>query len=150
MAGIRVDGSELEFVLRMLPVAIGMATFNSPNNSAIMGAVPRARLGVASGTLSMVRTLGQVIGIAALGAFFAARLNYYAGEQVGLRAADPVVIVAAMHDQFLLVAGLIFCGLVIALLTWRWEHQHGLRKADATAKEAAITETATMEALAGE
>ena len=150
MAGIRVDGSELEFVLRMLPVAIGMATFNSPNNSAIMGAVPRARLGVASGTLSMVRTLGQVIGIAALGAFFAARLSYYAGEPVGLGAADPEVIVAAMHDQFLLVAGLIFCGLVIALLTWRWEHQRGLRKADAAAKEGALTETATMEALAGE
>ena len=67
-----------------------------------------------------------------------------------LGAADPEVIVAAMHDQFLLVAGLIFCGLVIALLTWRWEHQRGLRKADAAAKEAAITETATMEALAGE
>ena len=32
-------------------------------------------------------------------------------------AADPEVIVAAMHDQFLLVAGLIFCGLVIAATT---------------------------------
>jgi EmrB/QacA subfamily drug resistance transporter len=150
MAGIRVDGSELEFVLRMLPVAVGMATFNSPNNSAIMGAVPRARLGVASGTLGMVRTLGQVIGIAALGAFFSNRLNHYAGGTVGLRDADPAVIVAAMHDQFLAVACLVAIGLGIALLTWRWERRHGLRKADAAAKAAAITETATMEALAGE
>jgi hypothetical protein len=69
---------------------------------------------------------------------------------VGLGAADPEVIVAAMHDQFLVVAGLIFVGLVTALLTWRWEHQHGLRKADAAAREAALTETVTMEALAGE
>jgi MFS family permease len=150
MAGIRVDGTELEFVLRMLPVAIGMATFNSPNNSAIMGSVPRERLGVASGTLSMVRTLGQVIGIAALGAYFASRLSYYAGAPVGLAAADPVVIVAAMHDQFLLVAGLILIGLVTALLTWRWEQQQAQRKAATAAKEDALTETAAIEALAGE
>ena len=150
MAGLRVDGTEWEFALRMLPVAIGMATFNSPNNSAIMGSVPRERLGVASGTLSMVRTLGQVTGIAVLGALFTSRLNYYAGEPVNLRAADPTAIVAAMHDQFLVVALLIFVGLVTALLTWRWERTHAQRKADALAAEAAVVETATMEALVGE
>lgn len=150
MAGIRVDGSELEFVLRMLLVSIGMAIFNSPNNSAIMGAVPRSRLGVASGTLSMVRTLGQVTGIAVLSALFASRLNYYAGQPIDIKDASPTAIVAAMHDQFLVVAGLVFIGLLTALFTWRWEHLHRRQTSDADAKEAATVEAATLEALVGE
>ena len=124
MAGIAVDTSPLGFVLRMMPVGIGMATFNSPNNSAIMGSVPRARLGVASGTLSMVRTLGQVTGVAVLGAFFSSRLTAYSGGSVNLRVAQPEWIVAALHDQFLLVAALIAAGIVVAALTWRWEVRH--------------------------
>ena len=47
MSTIQVDTMPLGFVLRMLPVAIGMAIFNSPNNSAIMGAAPRAAATVA-------------------------------------------------------------------------------------------------------
>jgi Na+/melibiose symporter-like transporter len=56
------------YVLRFLPIGIGIGTFQSPNNSAVMGAVPRERLGIASGLLSITRTLGQTTGIAALGA----------------------------------------------------------------------------------
>ena len=57
----------LGYVLRMLPIGLGMGVFQSPNNSAIMGAAPRNRLGVASGMLSITRTLGQTAGIALLG-----------------------------------------------------------------------------------
>lgn len=118
MATIQTDTSQAGFVLRMFLVAFGMATFNSPNNSAIMGAVPRARLGVASGILSMMRTLGQVTGVAALGAFFASRVSRYSGGSE-LSSAPPQSIVAALHDQFLLVAVLILAGIVLSLLTWR-------------------------------
>jgi MFS family permease len=121
MATLPVNGTPLGFSLRMLPVSIGMATFNSPNNSAIMGAVPRQRLGVASGLLGMMRTLGQVTGIAVLGAFFTSRVAAYAGVNESLRQVPPSAIVAALHDQFLLVAGLILVGIVVAGFTWRWE-----------------------------
>jgi EmrB/QacA subfamily drug resistance transporter len=130
MTTLQADSSQLGFVLRMLPVSIGMSIFNSPNNSAIMGAVPRARLGIASGILSMVRTLGQVTGIAALGAFFTSRVSYYGGG-VELNAAPPQSIVLALHDQFFLVAGLIFVGLIVSLLTWRWERRTQGRRAQA-------------------
>lgn len=122
MTTLQADSSPLGFVLRMLPVATGMAIFNSPNNSAIMGAAPRTRLGIASGILSMVRTLGQVTGIAALGAFFASRVAHYSGGEP-LRLASPQSIVLALHDQFFLVAGMMLMGLVLALLTWRWERR---------------------------
>ena len=72
----------LGYILRMLPIGLGMGVFQSPNNSAIMGAAPRTRLGIASSMLSLTRTLGQTAGIAVMGAFFASRLNYYAGQPV--------------------------------------------------------------------
>ncbi len=114
----------------MLPVSIGMSIFNSPNNSAIMGAVPRARLGIASGILSMVRTLGQVTGIAALVAFFTSRVSHYSGG-AALNAASPESIVLALHDQFFLVAALILAGIVVSALTWRWEMRTQAGKASA-------------------
>jgi EmrB/QacA subfamily drug resistance transporter len=120
------SGSPLGYVWRFMPVAIGMSLFNSPNNSAIMGSAPKNRLGVASAVLSMVRTLGQVIGVAVLGAFFYQRLAFHNGAPITLEQASPQVITAAIHDQFWLVAGLIAIGLVTALLTWRWEIRHGL------------------------
>jgi hypothetical protein len=124
MTTLPVSGSPLGFVARFLPIPIGMSLFNSPNNSAIMGAAPKNRLGVASAVLSMVRTLGQVIGISVLGAFFYGRLAVHAGGPVALEEAAPEVITAALHDQFWLVAALVSIGLVTALLTWRWERAH--------------------------
>lgn len=125
MTTLRVDSTPLGYFLRMLPVTIGMATFNSPNNSAIMGSVPRERLGVTSGILSMLRTIGQIAGIAGLGAFFTTRVAHYSAVSVDLSVADPNTIVRALHDQFMLVALLMLLGIVTAGLTWRWEIRTG-------------------------
>jgi MFS family permease len=126
MTTLPASGSALGYVWRFLPVAIGMSLFNSPNNSAIMGSAPKNRLGIASAVLSTVRTLGQVIGVAVLGAFFYYRLAVHNGAPIDLEQASPEVITAALHDQFWLVSGLIAIALATALLTWRWEIRHGL------------------------
>ena len=49
----------LRFALTIAPVGFGMAMFAAANTSAVMNAVPRERLGIASGLLSLARTLGQ-------------------------------------------------------------------------------------------
>lgn len=59
-------------VLRLVPIGVGMGTFQSPNNSAIMGAVPRHRLGLASGLMTLSRTLGHTTGIPLAGTAFTA------------------------------------------------------------------------------
>lgn len=128
MAGVPSSGSPFSYVWRFLPVAIGMSLFNSPNNSAIMGSAPKNRLGVASAVLSTVRTLGQVIGISVLGAFFYHGLAVHNGGPITLEAASPEVIAAALHDQFLLVSFLIAVALVTTLLIWRWERRRGMTK----------------------
>lgn len=119
-----VGTTSLGFVLRLLPIGLGMGTFQSPNNSAVMGAAPRHRLGVASGMLSLTRTLGQTAGIAMMGALFASRLNHYAGQPVDIGDAAPALLAQALHDQFLVMAALVSVGLVLSLRAWRRErHQ---------------------------
>jgi len=119
MSTLQADGTPLGFALRLLPVAVGVAAFYSPNNSAIMGATPRKRLGVSGGIVSMVRTLGQVIGIALLGAFFNVRLQAYSGVNTALNDASADAITKAMRDQFWLVAVMMAGGLALALWVWR-------------------------------
>jgi EmrB/QacA subfamily drug resistance transporter len=70
ITGITATTSSFEYILRFLPIGIGMGIFQSPNNSAVMGSAPKHRLGVASGLLSLTRVLGQMTGIAILGAIY--------------------------------------------------------------------------------
>ena len=53
-----------------LVMALGQGAFQSPNNSAIMGAAPADRQGVAAGMLATGRTMGQAISVAIAGAVF--------------------------------------------------------------------------------
>ncbi len=49
---------------------VGQGMFQSPNNSALMGAAPRNRQGVAAGMLATGRVVGQSISVALTGAIF--------------------------------------------------------------------------------
>lgn len=111
----------LLYILLLSPVAVGMGIFQSPNNSAIMGAAPPDRLGIASGTLSLTRTLGQTIGISVLGTVFAARLQVYAGAGVGVNEALPAHLVLAIRDELWLAGALTALALMVALMAWRSE-----------------------------
>jgi len=108
----------LGYVLRFIPVGIGLGTFQSPNNSAVMGAVPRERLGVASGLLSITRIVGQTTGIAVLSAMWAGRVLVHYGAPLpeGANSAPAAAQVAGLHDIFLVCVGLI--GLGLALSVW--------------------------------
>jgi len=59
-------------VLRLIPIGVGMGFFQSPNNSAIMGAVSHNRLGIASGLMTLSRSLGHASGIPLAGTAFTA------------------------------------------------------------------------------
>lgn len=111
------------YVLRMLPIGLGMGTFQSPNNSAIMGAVSRERLGVASGLLSLTRTLGQTTGIAIFGALWASRVAFYAGAPLpdGATSAPVAAQMAAIQDTARATAVLVVIALALGLWAWRRE-----------------------------
>ena len=93
------------YVLRFLPVGIGAGIFQSPNNSAIMSEAPRDRLGVASGLLSLTRTLGQITGIATLGAIWSGRIISRSLPEVVTSSseASPLIQVQALSDTMIVV-----------------------------------------------
>ncbi len=105
------------YLLRFIPIGIGMGVFQSPNNSAIMGAAPAGRLGVASGLLAITRTLGQITGVSTLGAFWAARAVFHSPEPVagGATAAPVAAQVSALHDTFVVTVLLMLLALALSL-----------------------------------
>jgi MFS family permease len=62
-----------EIVGAVIVTGIGTAVFSQPNNSAIMGAAPPNRRGIAAGTLATARTTGQLLGVAIAGAIYFGR-----------------------------------------------------------------------------
>lgn len=94
-----------DVVLRLSLLGLGMGLFQAPNNSIIMGSLPKEHLGIAAGMLGTMRNMGMVIGVAVSGAVFSSRYVYYGGME---RSFLP-----AFHDTY--VAAAIICG--IAVLT---------------------------------
>jgi hypothetical protein len=92
----------------LIPLGIGMGIFQSPNNSAIMGSMPREYAGLGAGVLSITRLLGQVTGVAVLGSLWASRVASIAGQEYAgnASAAPGSAQVAALRDVFLWGVGL--------------------------------------------
>jgi len=104
----------------MFVFGLGTGLFQAPNNSAIMGSVPRNRLGVGSGTLASMRNIGMVLGIALSGAVFSGRLPLhsallraqgYRGEALAAHA-----FVGALNDAYLVGAALAALGVITSLV----------------------------------
>ena len=62
IATLNTSSSFLEIAILMSLLGAGGAIFQSPNNSSIMGSVPRERLGIAGGVNALFRNLGMVTG----------------------------------------------------------------------------------------
>jgi MFS family permease len=63
--------SPIAYVVIGLAISgLGSGMFVAPNNSALMGAAPRNRQGIASGVLALARNVGMVLGVGLTGAVF--------------------------------------------------------------------------------
>jgi EmrB/QacA subfamily drug resistance transporter len=113
---LKTDTTTLGYLLRFVPVGIGIGLFQSPNNSAVMGTVPRTRLGVASSLLSITRTLGQTTGIAVMSALWAGRVaTYLGGHTVASTTTAPAAIqVTALNETVRVAVALLTLGLILA------------------------------------
>lgn len=128
LSGLSTETTATGFMLRYLPLGIGVGLFQSPNNSAIMGSVPRPQLGIGSSLLAITRSLGQTVGFAVLGAVWAGLVISAAGGSVpgGAESAPPDAIAAGIQGTALVSAGLTAVALAIALLAWRRERREQL------------------------
>jgi EmrB/QacA subfamily drug resistance transporter len=105
------------YLLRFIPLGFGLGIFNAPNNSAIMGSAPNRRLGVASGLLALTRILGQITGIAVLGAIWATRVATRAGglPAAGPSAAPPTAQLGGLQDAMSVAAVVVLVAFSLAV-----------------------------------
>ncbi len=75
---------------------VGMTLFFVPLASVVLGTLPKALEGVASGTNAAFRELGGVLGIAALGAVFSSRGGYSSGQDYVSGLVPAVAVGAAV------------------------------------------------------
>ncbi len=78
--------SVFEITWRLVLTGVGQGLFQSPNNSALMGAAPRGQQGSAAGFLATGRVIGQSISVALAGAIFVSLGGATAGQLLAARA----------------------------------------------------------------
>ena len=102
-------GTNMIYIISTLVIlGFGFAMFSSPNMSAIMGAVEKRYLGIASGTVSTMRLLGQMISMAIAMVIFALFLGQ---EQISPANYDlflKSVYVSFLVFTFLCIIGIFF------------------------------------------
>jgi EmrB/QacA subfamily drug resistance transporter len=70
-----MDTPLIYIILCLFTTGIGFALFSSPNINAILGAVRREQLGIASGITSTMRVLGQMFSMAVITTVFAVNMG---------------------------------------------------------------------------
>lgn len=98
-----VAGDSLATIAAALAVVgLGIGIFVSPNNSALMGAAPRERQGIAAGVLATARNVGMVCGIGIAGAILTTALTeggaraLTSGVQAALYVAAGIALVGVL------------------------------------------------------
>lgn len=119
----------LGYMMRIFPYGLGIGLFQSPNNSAVMGILPRNRLSIGSGLLSLSRTLGQTIGLSFMGVLFSFLTFRNAGipDNIDITTAPAVSLVYGMRMSFQVVGFMLVAAVIMAVLLWWYEQR---RKAD--------------------
>lgn len=125
------------FVLRAIPIGLGIGFFQAPNNSAIMGQAPRNRLGVVSGLMNYSRTIGQTTGIPVMGAVFTGMVLGSAAlpRAAGLGAAPAEALTRGLSVVFAITAGLGCVALALALVAYGLDRQRAAAVAPQANKE---------------
>jgi len=98
-----------DVVWRLALFGLGTGLFQSPNNSAVMGSVPRPHLGVASGILATMRNMGMVLGVAAGGAALYAFVAPEILEKSSLGMPEALVFLRGLRYAY--TAGAVATGL---------------------------------------
>ncbi len=126
LSGLDAHSAVLDIIWRLVVIGIGQGLFQSPNNSALLGAAPRGHQGSASGFLATGRVVGQSLSIALAGAIFTglggatAGALLAAGPQGGAVQANVATLqhtfVTSFHAAFLVCAGIAAVGIFTSLV----------------------------------
>jgi EmrB/QacA subfamily drug resistance transporter len=110
---LKLGTNDLDILWRQIVLGIGISLFNPANNSAIIGSLPREKVGLASSFLALSRNLGMVIGVAFAEMVIAFRLP---AAPLEITKAGPSL--ESIQDVWKLV---LIIGLTAILISWTRE-----------------------------
>jgi len=114
-----LQSSTADVVLRLVLFGVGSGLFQSPNNSSILGAVPRNRLGTASAMLATIRQVGISLGVAVSGTLFAGCRSFFAAKLADSGVSPSMIgklsLVSSFQDT-IFIASVICCVGIVASL----------------------------------
>jgi EmrB/QacA subfamily drug resistance transporter len=121
LSHLKPDSPPFDIALRLAVSGFGIGVFISPNTSALMGAAPRERQGIASGVLATSRNMGMVLGVGYAGAIFTTKLGLLGNQSASS-------FVQATQVSFLAAAFIALLGIIVtALRTQAIPHTNQLR-----------------------
>ncbi|HSF05714.1 MAG TPA: MFS transporter [Methylomirabilota bacterium] len=114
---LRVDSHWMLPALLLASTGIGQGFFNTPNQTAIIGSVPREYRGFATGLVQMTFGVGSLLGISLGGALLTVLFRHYSGiPDATPSAAWPGPFVAAMGITYMVCLALVGVALVASLM----------------------------------
>jgi MFS family permease len=114
---LRTDSSWTLPALMMGLAGLGTGFFNTPNQTAVIGSVPREYRGFAAGMVQTAFGMSSLLGISLTGVLLTLLFRLHAGRpDVQPSAEDAPAFVAAMNDIYLVCAGLMVVALAASLL----------------------------------
>ena len=115
--GLKVDSPWLLPALLLACTGIGQGFFNTPNQTAIIGSVPREYRGFATGLVQMLFGLGSLLGISLGGALLTQAFRHYSGISDATPSAEaPGPFVAAMSATYAACFVLMLLALATSLM----------------------------------
>ncbi|WP_158971795.1 MFS transporter [Paraglaciecola sp. L3A3] len=88
LSSINVTTSILYITSSLLLIGVGFGLFSTPNNNAIMGAVQNNEVGVASASLNLSRTIGNLLGMSLVNLM----VHYFIGDAQLTMEQNPALI----------------------------------------------------------
>jgi EmrB/QacA subfamily drug resistance transporter len=110
---LKLGTNDLDILWRQIVLGIGISLFNPANNSAIIGSLPREKVGLASSFLALSRNLGMVIGVA-----FAEMVIAFRLPAAPLEIAKAGLSLESIQNVWKL---LLIIGLTAILISWTRE-----------------------------
>jgi EmrB/QacA subfamily drug resistance transporter len=121
LATLPTSAHPLEIMIRLAAIGLGAGLFQAPNNSSIMGSVPRDRLGTGSAMIATTRNTGQATGLAVAGAVFTGRQLLY--ESILTPPSASAALVGGVRDAFWVSAAMSFLAMIISFFRTRHAEQ---------------------------
>jgi len=114
---LKVDSHWSLPALLLACTGIGQGFFNTPNQTAIIGSVPREYRGFATGLVQMIFGVGSLLGISLGGALLTVMFRHYSGIPDATPSADaPGPFVAAMSATYAVCLAVMTVALIASLM----------------------------------